>query len=152
MTEQCSQILCKRCGQVKPITDYPRKTRDKHGYSLSACKTCANARRLISNREAHRAIAKTEAHRERQRNYQRAHPRRRVLNPLKRHAREAVREALRTGRIVKPRNCQDCGAQKRLDGHHADYSLPLKVEWLCASCHGVRHRIEHKDAIKQVEQ
>ena len=29
---------------------------------------------------------------------------------------------------------------RALHGHHEDYSQPLEVVWLCAPCHGLRHR------------
>ena len=47
--------------------------------------------------------------------------------------------AVTLGKIVKPEACE-CGA-KNVQMHHPDYSQPLLVEWLCALCHGKRHRL-----------
>ncbi len=61
----------------------------------------------------------------------------------KKRARKIVRTNLASGNIVKPACCQSCGAAGvRLDAHHADYSKPLDIEWLCCACHGGRHRID----------
>ena len=55
-------------------------------------------------------------------------------------AHAAVRAALKRGDLIRPNICSDCGATSpSLHGHHADYSKPLEVEWLCASCHVTRH-------------
>lgn len=54
-------------------------------------------------------------------------------------ARETVNNAVKAGKIIRPTLCQDCGNGGRLHGHHADYSKPLSVEWLCVSCHRRRH-------------
>jgi hypothetical protein len=62
-----------------------------------------------------------------------------------RQARHAARLLLyiakRRGDIVTPEACSKCGATDcRIDGHHADYTKPLEVEWLCPRCHGAKHR------------
>lgn len=55
-------------------------------------------------------------------------------------AREKLKKAIKTGFIVRPVNCEKCGKiKKRIIGHHTDYSKPLDVIWLCASCHGYEH-------------
>jgi|SRR5215469_2603730 len=56
-------------------------------------------------------------------------------------ARAIVKRAVANGKLVKPLDCQGCGASnKRLDAHHKDYSKPLEVEWLCRRCHSDRHQ------------
>ena len=60
-------------------------------------------------------------------------------NPEKVRAHEAIRRAIRTGKLIKPKSCSECGKEKRLHGHHFDYSKPLEVIWLCASCHKNLH-------------
>ena len=58
----------------------------------------------------------------------------------KQHAREAVKRALRSGQLVRPEACDDCGSTvEQPQAHHPDYSQPLAVEWLCRDCHGHRH-------------
>ena len=32
-----------------------------------------------------------------------------------------------------------CGSIENIQGHHADYSGPLKVTWLCVLCHSRLH-------------
>ncbi len=44
------------------------------------------------------------------------------------------------GNLIKPKNCSKCGKKKKLDGHHSDYSKPLKVKWLCRQCHSQLHK------------
>lgn len=61
-------------------------------------------------------------------------------NPEKCRANSAVTNAVRDGRLDKPKACEGCGAEKRLHGHHEDYAKPLEVRWLCAQCHKDRHR------------
>lgn len=57
--------------------------------------------------------------------------------------------ALKNGTLVRPSNCQGCGQpdkpnpsrwnQSDLNAHHADYSKPLEVQWLCCPCHQEEH-------------
>ena len=45
---------------------------------------------------------------------------------------------VKMGHIIKPKQCE-CG-NKKVEGHHSDYSKPLQVIWLCRSCHANLHR------------
>ena len=42
-----------------------------------------------------------------------------------------------SGAITRPTVCEKCGRQpkRHLDAHHADYSKPFEVGWLCRACH-----------------
>ena len=43
---------------------------------------------------------------------------------------------IRTGKIKRAEKCEECGAtNKKIEGAHYDYTKPLKVRWLCRSCH-----------------
>ena len=67
----------------------------------------------------------------------------RVVDPVKDAARNALRSAVQCGRVAKPDRCDSCGKVMppgELGGHHPDYAKPLDVEWLCAICHGIKHR------------
>ena len=59
--------------------------------------------------------------------------------PEKAAAHDAVQAAVKHGRIKKPLRCQNCDSTGLLHGHHADYSKPLSVDWLCAACHRQVH-------------
>lgn len=51
------------------------------------------------------------------------------------------RQALKDGIIKKQENCENCKTnKKRLIKHHPDYRSPLRIVWLCDSCH---YRIHH---------
>jgi hypothetical protein len=42
------------------------------------------------------------------------------------------------GKII-PQPCEVCGTTSMVQKHHADYSRPLDVEWLCVEHHRERH-------------
>jgi ribosomal protein S27AE len=54
-------------------------------------------------------------------------------------ARDAVREALRDGRLTR-QPCSECGAAKA-QAHHDDYTRRLDIVWLCAKCHARTHKL-----------
>lgn len=60
------------------------------------------------------------------------------LAKLKHAARKAVKYAWKTGRLRRL-PCAECGA-KNAEAHHADYSAPLDVLWLCRKHHVQLHR------------
>ncbi|KKL25847.1 hypothetical protein LCGC14_2401170 [marine sediment metagenome] len=62
--------------------------------------------------------------------------------PEKVNARHALQWAVRNGSVKKPTRCQSCTLvvpRRGLHGHHADYSKPLDVKWLCPPCHAEEH-------------
>ena len=65
-------------------------------------------------------------------------------NRHKRSAHLLAQSAVRSGKIIKPDKCEECGMTggtgKWLHAHHEDYSKPLSVEWICTKCHANRHR------------
>jgi hypothetical protein len=65
----------------------------------------------------------------------------RQRNPEKTKAHDAVKYALRTGRLVKG-SCELAGSEcgGRVEAHHDDYSRPLDVRWLCKRHHKAADR------------
>ncbi len=59
----------------------------------------------------------------------------------KTRARRKLQDAVRLGWIQRPL-CEGCGTNENVQGHHADYSKPLVVDWLCGICHAAEHRGE----------
>lgn len=61
---------------------------------------------------------------------------------LKAKARCYAKEYKRRGKLV-PKPCERCSAPAAdTQMHHADYSKPLQVQWLCAKCHLALHSDE----------
>lgn len=57
-------------------------------------------------------------------------------------ARAALHEAMKRGKVIKPDRCEHCSRtfpKAAIHGHHADYSKPLDVVWLCRTCHAREH-------------
>jgi predicted Zn-ribbon and HTH transcriptional regulator len=83
----------------------------------------------------------------------RSYKQHRSKDPEKNNAREKLHYAVKTGEVIKPGTCQQCGqtfSREKLHAHHADYSRPLDVEWLCESCHSLNHHgaIEPREPLR----
>jgi hypothetical protein len=63
--------------------------------------------------------------------------------PVKAAAHDAVKDALRAGKLTR-QPCEVCG-KPRGHAHHDDYRKPLEVRWLCRDHHLEWHR--HNTAI-----
>ena len=65
------------------------------------------------------------------------------LETRKHRARNQLRTAMQSGKVVKPDVCEGCGknpgravdGRSKLHGHHEDYSKPFDVTWMCTACH-----------------
>lgn len=66
----------------------------------------------------------------------------------KRKAQRKVCQALKTGSLVAPDTCENCGqkpvpfrdGRRAIQAHHSDYDKPLQVRWLCQPCHHQEHK------------
>lgn len=61
-------------------------------------------------------------------------------NLQKARAHQAVHRALEKSLLIKPRLCEMCHQEKRLEAHHPDYDKPLDVVWLDRGCHKKLHK------------
>ena len=66
--------------------------------------------------------------------------------PEKIRARSITNHAIRKGEIVR-QPCEICG-RTDVQAHHDNYNEPLKIRWLCVTCHNEWHRINKKRAEK----
>lgn len=64
---------------------------------------------------------------------------RKTIRKTHRRARSAqslLRYHVLAGHIHRPAACEACGSSdKRIEAAHYDYAQPLRVRWLCVSCH-----------------
>lgn len=149
---------CKDCKKTKLIKEFYKHSRMADGY-LNKCKDCKRGHTKDYRKNNHEKVLAYDRQRSLQperkaainaarknyieknidavRNTKREWAER---NKEKRKAQNAVCNAVRDGKITKPECCEVCGKRKKLQGHHEDYSRPLSVIWLCAVCHGFRHR------------
>jgi hypothetical protein len=51
-----------------------------------------------------------------------------------------LKNAVKLGHIIRPAHCQECGLKQKVEGHHADYTKPFEVDWLCKKCHSLLSR------------
>jgi hypothetical protein len=131
---------CFKCNMLKPRGEFYSHPKMADGL-LGKCKECARSdiaanRRDPEKGERIRAYDRKRGNRQSP-EYSRAYASR---YPEKHAARSALANAVRGGKIAKPKSCQQCGAGGRIHGHHHDYTKPLDVQWLCPPCHGLQHR------------
>lgn len=110
---------CGACGEIKPLTAFDRSGRHADGRA-TRCRQC-------------------------KRTYERQY---RAAYPERKAARNAVEQAIRSGRLQRPHRCDDCGRECLPRAHHESYDPRhrLAVEWLCQSCHWRRHGAESEAA------
>lgn len=133
------KMKCKACGIEKELGEYPVCGIKKNGdnYYRKICKKCycegvkewnknnndkhnKNARVSYSNHK--------EEIIEKVKRYQKSYPQ-------KANAKNKIFRAVRSGVIVKKESCEICGKKCKARGHHPDYKDPLRVIWVCNSCH-----------------
>jgi len=131
--------VCFKCEKRKPVEMFYRHPRMKDG-RVGKCKECnkSDVRQNRSDRiDYYRAYDRNRGSRQSAKDIKRY----RQNNPIKYGASCMVNNAVRDGKLKKPKRCQECRQVTRLHGHHDDYSKPLEVRWLCPACHHGWHAI-----------
>lgn len=133
MPRICTEItkICQACGAPY----HPRSDKiDVSRFCSAFCRSSGVAKELNvnqageNNRHWKGGISKDHSH------YARIQVER---YPERVAARRAVREAVRSGRLVR-QPCEVCGS-KKVQAHHEDYSRRLDVKWLCTEHHRAAH-------------
>lgn len=112
-----------------------------HPRARTCSRRCCKRLEYINNRQQIIEQSKRWAkeNRERRNAYSREYRKR---TPEKSAARSIVGNALKVGKLLRPRKCSECGKRCKPQAHHASgYDKPLDVVWLCRDCHmSVHHR------------
>jgi hypothetical protein len=127
---------CNRCKTTKPPEEFNKNRTTKTGLS-NWCKLCCSEQQK-EYRKTNRYKKKPEKHRQTE-----AYKLKRKLycrdNRLRMKANSQVLRAIRRGDLKRPQYCSKCKKHCRPHGHHDNYNKPLKVVWLCRSCHVSLH-------------
>ena len=113
---------CSRCGRVLPVAEFNGNASRPDGLQAE-CRECVGAvrqDRYATGRDLEARVRQCES------------------DPRPKLARLCVRLALNAGVLTRPDHCSGCGCpdtERVIQAHHADYSRPLDVIWLCPRCH-----------------
>ena len=152
--EQSLFRKCKSCAERLELGEFYNHPLGKHGKD-HICKICRrrqtkkNRNEKIEQYRAHDRKRGSLPHRVQLRErlseiyyqdgtFARAKDRWVKRNPEKRKASFLLNRAIRSGLISRGK-CVNCESMERVHGHHDDYSKPLDVVWLCATCHPKHH-------------
>lgn len=161
-------MICNKCKKDKPEIDFWKKQKrckdcSKEDAIIWRTKNPERFKELLkkyrkSKKGSHKILEYKEKNREKSRDYYqkwyKKNGRKRNKNYIitakkwiENHKEEVkaqrlLRYAVKIGKIIKPKKCEDCKKEKRLSGHHESYSKPLKVIWLCSSCHKLKHTLD----------
>jgi len=161
---------CTKCRAEYPATAefFPPNKRHRDGFT-SYCRKCNRAQTrawTAANFERHKKTSKDWAkknpekivaasiryhiaHPEVQQQWRAAHPqcipaavaKWKARHPEAVKAHDIAKCAVRSGRLMRPTNCEHCGKPSRkLHKHHKDYTRPLDVIFVCPHCHKAIHR------------
>lgn len=147
---------CFKCETVKPLTEFYKHPAMLDGH-VNKCKECnkldvrQNRSKKIDYYKAYDKLRGNKPHRMASRleyaqteagklakkksieNYQNRYP-------YKKIATSAIANAIKRGKINKPKFCENCQETGKIHGHHDDYSKPYEVKWLCVKCHVSWHK------------
>ena len=152
MMRSLKRKRCTACRRRRALSKFYRNRARRDGRTAR----CAECEREACNRnrwariDHYRAVERKRAARRRARigrSYYRANRSRfakwqrewRQRNAEKAKAHSKLRHALDACKVKKG-PCEVCGTRKDVEGHHDDYSKPLKVRWLCHVHHRKLHR------------
>ncbi len=130
--------ICFKCLRLLSLDEFYAHPEMGDGH-LNKCKECTKADVKRHYQENIESVHRYERERnsdpqrkEKRLEYQRNS---RKKNRHKWIARQRVKRAIESGRLIKPERCSCCNEIKSLEAHHTDYSRPLDVQWMCFVCH-----------------
>lgn len=131
-----AQKRCFKCQKIKPLNEFYAHPQMADG-RLGKCKECTRRdtkQRALDKRQAIREYMAWKFQTESgKRQAIEAQRRRRARHPEKYQARQRLANAVRAGRVFRL-PCIICG-DPNSQGHHADYTKPFEVQWLCFKHH-----------------
>lgn len=158
---QVTEKECRICKKIKHLEEFSRSKTGKYGYDAQ-CKKCRYARTgrayFLKNKEkcyenAAKWNKKNRGVVNKRTRERYAIDKTHIIERDRRHAEKKkaqhlVQTYVNRGKIIKPKICSICNCEsKRIEGHHADYSKPLEIIWVCNPCH---HNI-HKSLKERVQ-
>jgi len=149
----------KYCDNGHPLFGYNLyvyRERTGHKYERRVCRLCHNKRQRTYRNKHRDKILPTQRERQRRaielglyrENWRRNHRANYAKHFHKDQARHKLREAIKSGKINKPKVCERChalphpnraGASQLHGHHHRGYGNPFDVIWLCSNCHLEEH-------------
>jgi len=128
---------CFKCHRVLPIDEFYTHPfmADGHLNKCRECTRCDTMQNRRANADHYREYDRRRSGRDDRaaRNAERLRRERRE-SPEKHLARQRAARALHDGRLRRE-PCHFCRSEEDLEMHHPDYSQPLRVYWLCRTCH-----------------
>ncbi len=144
MLEEATKT-CFKCGETKPLSLFYKHPRMADGH-VNKCKECNKLDVAKNTRKNHdyyleydRSRSKTE---KRKQDAIKFGAITRQRWKLRKKATTAVANAIRSGNLTRPCNCEYCGENGNIEAHHSSYSedMYFAVTWLCVACHNLIHR------------
>lgn len=132
--------LCPKCKEIKSINNFGHdKNRiNKH---QSYCKLCRNITMKewrLNNSERDR-LTQIKSYTNNSYKYRLKQINRskqwKLNNPKAVIAHILISKAIKSGKLKHIDKCEFCNKIKNTIAHHDDYNFPMKIKWVCRSCH-----------------
>ena len=150
--------VCRTCKKEKDLSEY-YKHKDMFDGHLNICKDCKRSgnskyredniekvkeydrnRPNSKERSNKRLLAfKSKSYLEKNTIYKKSNLNKSESVKNQKIVNDKTAYAIKTGKIVKPENCERC-TETEIETHHPNYLEPLTVIWLCKKCHGEEHK------------
>lgn len=130
---------CFKCKERKSLSEFYRHKQMADGH-LGKCKKCqkkdSTKHRWANIDKVRRYDRERALQPDRLENHIKQTKKYRKKFPLRYKATRLLNNAVRDGKLVRPKKCSVCKeAGRQIEAHHDDYTKPLKVKWVCSICH-----------------
>lgn len=131
MEKQIKKVICAVCNKEFEKEKRRIKQTEKLGKKHTCSRHCAS--RLTNDQRIAPPTTANAKHTRRDKE----------KNPAKAKARQLVRQAIKSGKLIPLATCEYCYIKCKTEGHHPDHSQPFLLVWLCKSCHAIfdKHKI-----------